>query len=550
MPPPLLQRQSSAITTVDSETNESFDSQGNTVSVADLKFIEGVLGKGSFGTVRLARRHLCSIAEDKPLDAGFLHPATPSPRSQHSKHLARSTSAPAGNHMFSPADKQSEVTGRPKTHSFCEADVETSENEQLVAVKIFQKAMLKRMRTLERSKTTKRVQIKTGLQQVEKEIALMKKLSHPNLVAFYEAIDSPESDLLYMVIEYMPLGVILTYQNDGTFKRKEPKPYQEPLAGLIDGHFDEYHASLYYVDIMHGLAYLHQHHIIHRDLKPENILLDARGVAKLADFGVSHMFDDNMDFEIDGKNPLGRLTRHDTQIAMEMEKMPDDGFMTRTEGTWAFWSPEMCTGERYSGYAADLWAAGVCLYTFLTGKLPFYSELPLELFNKIKAGKIPTVGLNLSNPMIQLLEMVVETDPKKRAGVGDCLKHPSLIIPRAHRIKQLSVELARSKATDTRLDEDDIQSVSIRMSVCFAIVVADVGVYIGVGGILGIAESARKSAHCNNRVLILLYVICAGIPYGQDNARCFTSISYKAIAGEFSGSPVSFVIRWCITVND
>jgi [calcium/calmodulin-dependent protein kinase] kinase len=59
------------------------------------------------------------------------------------------------------------------------------DDEQLVAVKIFSKSILKRKRTMERDKSTKRVKIKTAWQQVEREIALMKKLSHPNLVQMY-----------------------------------------------------------------------------------------------------------------------------------------------------------------------------------------------------------------------------------------------------------------------------------------------------------------------------------------------------------------------------
>ena len=67
----------------------------------------------------------------------------------------------------------------------------------------------------------------------------------------------------------MPLGEILSYQNDGTFRRKEAKPGESKIEGLVDGHFDEYNAALYFVDILHGLAYLHEKHIVHRDLKPE-----------------------------------------------------------------------------------------------------------------------------------------------------------------------------------------------------------------------------------------------------------------------------------------
>jgi serine/threonine protein kinase len=187
-----------------------------------------------------------------------------------------------------------------EAETFDENDQECStETQQLqvVAVKIFSKSFLKRQRTMVRDSRTRRMQVKTALMQVEREIAIMKKLSHPNVVVLYDVIDSPESDLLYMVIEYMPLGEILTYQYNGTFRRQKPKiilnqpeqiyvnskqrtsiPFQQnhgfgviedyDIQGVVDGHFDEAHSALYFVDIMHGLAYLHSHHIIHRDLKP------------------------------------------------------------------------------------------------------------------------------------------------------------------------------------------------------------------------------------------------------------------------------------------
>jgi serine/threonine protein kinase len=262
---------------------------------------------------------------------------------------------------------------------------------------------------------------------------------------------------------------ILTYQNDGTFRRKEPKSNQEPLEGLVDGHFDEHHSALYFVDVMHGLAYLHSHHIIHRDLKPENILLDTRGIARLSDFGVSHIFDEKARMPESPDRRATGLTRHDTDTALEMKRMDTHGLMTKTEGTWAFWSPEMCqSSQAFSGYAADIWAAGVCLYIFVTGKLPFFTNVPLDLFEMIKEAKVPFEGLELSDNLWQLLHMTLEKDPAQRAGVGDCLKHPFLLLARAQRIQQLSVELAKSKSTRVVVEEKDIQRVralSIRLTV-------------------------------------------------------------------------------------
>lgn len=339
-----------------------------------------------------------------------------------------------------------------------------------------------------RDKSTHRMKVKTALQQVEREIALMKKLSHPNLVPLYEVIDSPHSDMLYMVLEYMPLGEILTYQNDGTFRRKEPKAgcAKFKVQGLVDGHFDEENAALYFVDMLHGLAYLHQHHICHRDLKPENILLDNYGVAKVADFGVSHIFEKESHFgvrrhlsvetdsndessgEFSGhqkmeKHPPNILTRSDTDAALAMRGLSHFGMLTRTEGTWCFWSPEMCLGsQKFSGYAADMWAAGVCLYIFVTGKLPFYSEVPTELFEVISEAKINYDELNLSIELVDLLQRCLEKDPDKRAGVGDCLQHPFLTRARERRIRQLSTELEISRKRNTVISEDDIKMVSWR----------------------------------------------------------------------------------------
>ena len=545
-----------------SNPNEEFDEDGNVIKVENLVFIQGILGQGAFGTVRLAKRkitpcnnhhhyhhHSSRSTESHPRPPSSASPNSsdsdnpPPPHSEstssqsrkrparpkrhqpgHSERfLAKSQSAPASSifnfDKWRDSDEKGNSTpnnceNRRESHrsptvvqnlglfirsriSFEQDDDE--EEEQLVAVKIFQKSLLKRQRTMERDRSTHQVKIKTALQQVEREIALMKKLTHPNIVALYEVIDSPESDMLYMVLEYMPLGEILTYQNDGTFRRKDPRPGSSTghIAGLVNGHFDEEHAALYFVDILHGLAYLHQHHICHRDLKPENILLDARGVAKLGDFGVSHIFEKESDFgvhrlessdteanttfgaesndaldDMDSTEKAGRrrsesdpyphniLTRKDTDAALAMKGLAHYGLLTKTEGTWCFWSPEMCDGSKaFSGYAADMWAAGVCLYIFATGRLPFYSEVPTELFELISDAHISYVGLGLSNGLLDLLRRCLEKDPSNRAGVGDCLSHPFLQYAREKRIRQLSIELENSRKRKIIVSEEDIKAV-------------------------------------------------------------------------------------------
>lgn len=194
--------------------------------------------------------------------------------------------------------------------------------------------------------------------------------------------------------------------------------------------------------------------------------LDSRGVAKLGDFGVSHLFENEQNIgamrrfsEAPQHHPT-QLTRMDTDSTLQMTGLAGVGLLQKTEGTWCFWSPEMCNSSSYfSGYAADMWAAGVCLYIFVAGKLPFFSEVPTELFEMIAQADVPYQGLGLSNSLIDLLEMILEKDPAKRAGVGDCLKHPFLQVARSTRIMQLSEEFAQSRSLNTAVEEEDLRKV-------------------------------------------------------------------------------------------
>jgi len=84
-------------------------------------------------------------------------------------------------------------------------------------------------------------------------------------------------------------------------------------------------------------------------------LVDFDGVAKLADFGVSKVLEEESDI------------------------------VKGCEGTTHFLPPEVCDYDitEYSGKAADVWALGVTLYAMLYNKVPFWGDSEYDLMENI-----------------------------------------------------------------------------------------------------------------------------------------------------------------------
>ena len=150
-----------------------------------------------------------------------------------------------------------------------------------------------------------------------REARLASTLRHPSLVEVYDV--SVERG--FLVMEYLPGGSLA-----------------QRLAGgerLAPGQ-----ARRMALDIIAGLEAAHHRGVVHRDIKPANVFFDARGTAKLGDFGVAHLVDL-------GQTQTGGLI-----------------------GTLAYMAPEQITGAPIS-IAADLYALGVTLFEAVTGRLPF-----------------------------------------------------------------------------------------------------------------------------------------------------------------------------------
>ena len=109
-----------------------------------------------------------------------------------------------------------------------------------------------------------------------KEIAIMKKMQHPNILNLYEVIENNDDCTLILVTDYMELGHIGSQAHIRYF---EGMPRTEMSMKLLRRHFRECISGLFY---LHNVV-----QVIHLDIKPENILVDKNGISKFADFGVS-----------------------------------------------------------------------------------------------------------------------------------------------------------------------------------------------------------------------------------------------------------------------
>ncbi|CBN74534.1 Ca2+/calmodulin-dependent protein kinase kinase beta and related serine/threonine protein kinases [Ectocarpus siliculosus] len=242
--------------------------------------------------------------------------------------------------------------------------------------------------------------------KVQREIAIMKKLVHPNVVQLVEVIDAPRDRSLYMVMEYVERGAVMCCVE------QEMGRYECSPSVSEGGCLDARTAARYFADVLAGLEYLHLQLIAHRDLKPENVLIGNDDRAKIADFGVSQYFHDDEPRTLKSARSLARSTSR--------------AQMSSTEGTWCFWSPEMC-GERgegaaFNAYASDAWAAGVTLWCLLYGTVPFFSLNPMDLFTSIAQDPAPVPdGADMT--LKDLLNRLLTKDPGKRLTVPEARDH-------------------------------------------------------------------------------------------------------------------------------
>lgn len=210
---------------------------------------------------------------------------------------------------------------------------------------------------------------------LDNEIDVLKRLSHPNIVALLDVFEDKSN--VYLVMELVTGGELF----DRIVQR---------------GHYTEQDASKVIQAILGAVDYMHEKGVVHRDLKPENLLYycpDDDAKIMISDFGLS--------------------------------KLEDSGMMATACGTPGYVAPEVLEQQPY-GKEVDVWSIGVICYILLCGYPPFYDDNDAELFKQIIKGAYEFDSPywdEISDSAKDFVRHLMCRDPRKRYTCKEAMAH-------------------------------------------------------------------------------------------------------------------------------
>ncbi|PRW59234.1 sulfur stress regulator [Chlorella sorokiniana] len=232
-----------------------------------------------------------------------------------------------------------------------------------------------------------RVDTESDVKHAHREIMNHQRLLHPHVVQLKEVFSA--KPYLALVMEFVPNGDMFQYV---VSRRGLP----------------ESEARWFFQQLMLGMDYCHRKGVMSRDIKLENTLLvlqpDKKPLLKLCDFGYS---------------------KHDTLDSIAKSKV----------GTPGYTAPEVIQNIRgYDGKMADVWSAGVMLYTMLFARYPFerpedkklnqHDRLQRILHRIIKVDFVFPESPAISPECRDLIQRILVANPAQRLTIAQIFQHP------------------------------------------------------------------------------------------------------------------------------
>ncbi|KAL0217469.1 hypothetical protein RCL1_008050 [Eukaryota sp. TZLM3-RCL] len=242
--------------------------------------------------------------------------------------------------------------------------------------------------------------------EVMSEIEVLKKLTSPHVVTYYDFIQTPEN--LYIVLEWCDSSVRAVMAKYGLFP-------ESTAAHCI-------------AQVLDGLIYLHDQAVIHRDIKGANILMNHEGKVKLADFGVSVL--------VDG-----------TKRAESVVGTP-------------FWMPPEVIEQSGACEQSDIWALGCTVVELIKGNPPYGHLAPMAALFRIVTEPSPPLPDDISPELHDFLCLCFKKDPRERPSAKELRGHKWLkdFPPMSENERVLPLNLNQPKAKPMSVNnvDDDV----------------------------------------------------------------------------------------------